>query len=615
MKKPFRILVPIAFKMVFLISAIMLSAMALITYQSTEKFTEISSTREKDNNAVQARARATEVEGLFVSYVDKIKVIASLLLKEHVNKGENKKALDLTFNQDKDLVVVEVIKLDQPETDTPIRLVNEDFLKQYKLDKTYIDSLRSFQKKFNRFQFDSVFSGELEIRNSLTKNGAPLISIGVPFVTDDMGRITHVAIGEVRLDRLQKIFGVVSERTMYLVDKDGQLLAHPDEKKVFQAQSMSAIEIVQKAMDSPLKVGDTRFFNEELKEDFIGAFARTSIGIIVIAQISEELILEASRSVKRESIRIAGQVLSAALFLIFIFSISLTSPIEKLAEMAAKVAKGDFKVKSNVSSKDEVGALADAFDEMVVGLEERDKVKNVLNKFHGSAITDDLLKGELELGGSNKEVTVFFSDIRDFTKFSEGHTPEEVVMMLNEYFAIMVSIINKNKGVVDKFIGDAIMAVWGAPEKSDDDPFNAVKASLEMRQELDKLNERRQLRGEVPIKIGVGIHTGRAISGTIGSDERMEYTVIGDAVNTASRIEASTKSFGTDLLISGETSDIIAESYLIEEAGKVEVKGKTEPLRLYKVKGYIDADGNEIRVQTEWSDYEAGENAKVKMVS
>ncbi|MBT4761617.1 MAG: HAMP domain-containing protein [Bdellovibrionaceae bacterium] len=608
-------LVPIAFKMVFLISAIMLSAMALITYQSTEKFTEISSTREKDNNAVQARARATEVEGLFVSYVDKIKVIASLLLKEHVNKGENKKALDLTFNQDKDLVVVEVIKLDQPETDTPIRLVNEDFLKQYKLDKTYIDSLRSFQKKFNRFQFDSVFSGELEIRNSLTKNGAPLISIGVPFVTDDMGRITHVAIGEVRLDRLQKIFGVVSERTMYLVDKDGQLLAHPDEKKVFQAQSMSAIEIVQKAMDSPLKVGDTRFFNEELKEDFIGAFARTSIGIIVIAQISEELILEASRSVKRESIRIAGQVLSAALFLIFIFSISLTSPIEKLAEMAAKVAKGDFKVKSNVSSKDEVGALADAFDEMVVGLEERDKVKNVLNKFHGSAITDDLLKGELELGGSNKEVTVFFSDIRDFTKFSEGHTPEEVVMMLNEYFAIMVSIINKNKGVVDKFIGDAIMAVWGAPEKSDDDPFNAVKASLEMRQELDKLNERRQLRGEVPIKIGVGIHTGRAISGTIGSDERMEYTVIGDAVNTASRIEASTKSFGTDLLISGETSDIIAESYLIEEAGKVEVKGKTEPLRLYKVKGYIDADGNEIRVQTEWSDYEAGENAKVKMVS
>ena len=297
------------------------------------------------------------------------------------------------------------------------------------------------------------------------------------------------------------------------------------------------------------------------------------------------------------------------------FSISLTSPIERLVDMATEVAAGNFEVQSNVSSKDEVGALGSAFDEMVVGLQERDKVKNVLNKFHGSAVTEDLLKGDLALGGSRKDVTVFFSDIRDFTKFSEGHTPEEVVEMLNEYFAIMVSIINQHGGVVDKFIGDAIMAIWGAPEPSDRDAFNAVRACLEMRKQLEVLNHKRVERGQVPIKIGIGIHTGKAIAGNIGSDERMEYTVIGDSVNTAARIEASTKAFGTDLLISGETMEIIQDEFLIEQAGQVEVKGKSQPLTLNKVRGYVDENGQEVRIQTEWSDFEGADADKVKMVS
>src|SRR5262249_35275606 len=151
------------------------------------------------------------------------------------------------------------------------------------------------------------------------------------------------------------------------------------------------------------------------------------------------------------------------------------------------------------------------------------------------SVTEDLLKGNLELGGSKKMVTVFFSDIRGFTAFSEGHTPEQVVQMLNEYFQIMVGIINKHGGIVDKFIGDAIMAVWGAPNATDRDTQNAVKACIEMRQALNSLNELRAGRGQVPIKIGMGLHRGEAISGTIGSSERMEYTVIGDTVNQSSR--------------------------------------------------------------------------------
>ncbi len=185
--------------------------------------------------------------------------------------------------------------------------------------------------------------------------------------------------------------------------------------------------------------------------------------------------------------------------------------------------------------------------------------------------------------------------------------------MLNEYFQIMVSIINKHGGVVDKFIGDAIMAVWGAPNTNERDPQNAVKACIEMRSALEKLNILRQSRGQVPIKIGIGLHRGEAISGTIGSSERMEYTVIGDTVNQASRIESSTKAFGTDFLLSDSLADFIKDEFIVEEAGRVEVKGKSEPLTLFKVRGFYDEQKNPIIVRTEWSDYEAGDADKVRV--
>ena len=134
-----------------------------------------------------------------------------------------------------------------------------------------------------------------------------------------------------------------------------------------------------------------------------------------------------------------------------------------------------------------------------------------------------------------------------------------------------------------------------------------------MRVALAALNERRSLRGKTPIKIGMGLHRGEAISGTIGSTERMEYTVIGDTVNQASRIEASTKSFGTDLLLSEDLAEFAKAEFIMEVAGSVEVKGKSEPLKLFKVRGYYDADQKPIEIRTAYSDYEVGHDAKVKI--
>jgi adenylate cyclase len=230
-------------------------------------------------------------------------------------------------------------------------------------------------------------------------------------------------------------------------------------------------------------------------------------------------------------------------------------------------------------------------------------------------VTENLLQsGEVHLGGMKRQVVVFFSDIRGFTQFSESRTPEEVVSMLNEYFTVMVEIIERNGGVVDKFIGDAIMAVWGTPTSTGDDAYLSVKACLEMRQGLLDLNQLRLSRGEEPLRIGMGLHAGEAISGTVGSENRMEFTVIGDAVNNASRIEAATKAFGTDLLLSQDMARLVQGRILMTEAGEVEVKGKNAAQRLFKVRGFIVADGSFQEIKTPFSDYDAEGAEKVKLV-
>lgn len=247
------------------------------------------------------------------------------------------------------------------------------------------------------------------------------------------------------------------------------------------------------------------------------------------------------------------------------------------------------------------------------GLKERDKVKNLFTKFHGSSVTEDLLKGEGGLRGQRKEVLVFFSDIRGFTAFSEKRDPEEVVEMLNEYFGVMVGIINQRGGVVDKFIGDAIMAIWGAPHATEHDAHNAVMACLLMRQGLDELNRKRIAAGKEPIMIGMGLHAGTAISGTIGSSERMEYTVIGNTVNTTSRIEASTKSFGTDLLVTEEVANRVGENFWMEYVGSAELKGRSEDIKLYRVCGFKNDDGEVIEVKTPYSSFEPEQADRVKV--
>ena len=305
----------------------------------------------------------------------------------------------------------------------------------------------------------------------------------------------------------------------------------------------------------------------------------------VISYVKEDIAFAMVYKIQRIVMWLTGLVLSASLLANYFFSRSLSNPIMKLTDASHQIQDGHYDIEISSVSHDEIGELTDSFKEMAHGLAERESIKTAFGKFVNKQIAELVMHNEIKLGGERKDVVVFFSDIRSFTSISESLEPEDVVEFLNQYMTRMVHCITKAKGVVDKYIGDAIMAVWGAPLSSGNDAFNAVNAALMMRDELIEFNMGRGDDKRPAIRIGCGIHCGPVLAGQIGSEDRMEYTVIGDTVNIASRIESLNKFFATDILISEETAERIKDKFRVVPMRKIKVKGKSDPLQIYAVLG------------------------------
>ncbi len=236
---------------------------------------------------------------------------------------------------------------------------------------------------------------------------------------------------------------------------------------------------------------------------------------------------------------------------------------------------------------------------VIENITEERRLKSTLTRYMSKALVDKVLsdQGRQTLGGTRNKVTVLFSDIRGFTAMTEKLTAVQTVDFINECFSLLADILFKYDAVLDKYIGDAIMAVFGVPYERDDDAVRAVRSALDMHTMLEKFNTLRSEQGKDPVRIGIGISTGEVLSGNIGSEQRMDYTVIGDDVNISAYLEKKNKYFGTKILISEATKREISGHFTTRLLDEVIFKGKIKPVRIYEVlgeKSYCLADHEEL---------------------
>jgi adenylate cyclase len=257
----------------------------------------------------------------------------------------------------------------------------------------------------------------------------------------------------------------------------------------------------------------------------------------------------------------------------------VSTPLTQLTQGARRIASGDYVQRVELDRRDELGELAGAFNEMAHGLAERDRVRNLLGMVVSPQIAEELMSREIALGGEERDVTVMFADCRGFTAMSEALPPAEVLRRLNEMLTVLTEVIERHGGVVDKYIGDAIMALFGAPLAHADDPSRAVACALEMIEAMDTLNRSRPEAERQAI--GIGINSGRAVAGNMGSTTRLNYTVIGDTVNLASRVEALTRNYDAPVLVTEQTREACGATFEFELVDRVQVKGREAPVAIY----------------------------------
>jgi adenylate cyclase len=267
-----------------------------------------------------------------------------------------------------------------------------------------------------------------------------------------------------------------------------------------------------------------------------------------------------------------------------VVAVMVREPLYKIVDATTAILAGSPHKRLSIERKDEFGVVGRHFEVMASGLQERDFIKQTFGTYVSPQVVRRLLEDRRDaVRGEQRRVAVLFSDLRSFTTLSEKLTPQETVAMLNDYLERMTQAVVTNGGRIDKFIGDAMMADWGTLEADDSVEARAMQAALDMDMALDVLNEVRKEAGQTPLRMGIGIHVGDVVAGSIGSQRKLEFTVIGDAVNAASRFEGLCKVYGANLIVSRAVIEGSRTPPDYRRLEKVIVSGKSEPIEIVEV--------------------------------
>jgi adenylate cyclase len=587
---------PIGFKLALVITAILLFSLSLITVLvSVMVSSDVRVTAEDNNFTINLRS-AEEAENRLTGIRSNALVLLNILSAAGNAPALSQQAAAVFFEQNQHIAAIALTgRAAHSENEyqeagsypLPLTLLlNNRFFVSNEADSGFPAAFLAA----NPEAVDQAARGETILLNGAPAAGFPILVMLCPRLGGETGEGAVIFFDP---ETLRATFGP-GTNVSFMINDQGDVLIHPNRDLEQAGANLGNQNFIAAMWETPEQSRQTLYTGEDNKQYF-GAFTKLSpVNAAVITTIESEVVFEGVSATTRRNIYLTLAVLFASIIFIRLFSNSISRPIKALAAAAEQIERGEFEVSLQARSQDEIGALTESFRKMSQALD-------VFGHFTNREIAVRAMRGEIKPGGLQKYATIFFSDIRDFTEKSEiisknaqREASDKIVAWLNNYFTRMVDCVEQTGGVVDKFLGDGLLAHWGTAYTSGsaaEDALRCVKAGLLMRRVLLEMNLTAGTVGNPPIRIGCGINTGIVTAGQIGSEQRMEYTVIGDAVNLADRTEALTKPLGTDILITENTWELIKDHVITEEMPLVQIKGKEKPIRLFAVVNTTDAEG------------------------
>ena len=445
----------IRFKLISIISIIIVASLTGMIFLATFYFKKDNKVRIQESNLQISEVIAMKMK----TEIEKYQLTAAVMLKE---KNESMTGYEnLLASGEKEILYAGIIRQDAKKTtlDFAKTYYNKPLMNKFMITEKDIMTINEAQNK----NYALSFAGEPIITNVSSYLNNPTFSICFPHEKDENGVVKTIIVSYIRLDNMMKTFQTTGITRVFMVNYKGDIIVHPDLNTVKAGSNVATLPICTMMMKSKMDNGQIRY-NDDTGVFYLGSFKKIDAGGFgVIATANEKDAFKAVDDIQTRNIIILGMVVTAAILIIFFFGKTITTPIIRLVGATKKIIEGEYRVDIIPTSRDEIGQLTSTFIEMGKGLEEREKIKNAFGKFVNKDIAEAALRDELRLGGERKNVAILFSDIRSFTAISEKLEPEEVVEFLNKYMTKMVGCVEGTNGIVDKFIGDAIMAVWGTP--------------------------------------------------------------------------------------------------------------------------------------------------------
>jgi adenylate cyclase len=562
-----RVRYPIGIKLVSIIASVLLISLGTVTVLMSSMFSEDLRVNAENTNVTVNRRSVMETENTLLS----LRSNALLLLDTLDAAPPAAQAQRFFFERNPEVAAVTL--------DGRAPIVGEGF-SPAPVDPRLV---QEFTER-SPAALDRARAGEMVLLNAAPDFGVPLLALFVPWEAAAgggglAGEGSRAAGIFFTAGRLAESFGS-SVNSSFLINDAGEILVHPDTGQVLAGAALGSDPLARRVRAN----GERAFqilYTDARGEQYLGAYRKLSLAAAaVLTTVEYRLVFEDVAATTRRNVFLITAILAIAMIIIWVFAMRISKSLGRLIDAAAKIEVGQFDLVLTEKTHDELGLLSESFVKM-------GKALSSFSRFTNQEIVKLVMQGNLALGGEPRMATLLFTDIRSFTMISEMLEPWEVVEFLNSFMTRMITCVDETGGTVDKFMGDALMAHWGAVTIMDTpavNALNAVKTALSMRSALRRFNSTRNGSVKQPrIRIGCGINTGPVVAGQIGSNQRMEYTVIGDTVNLANRTEAMNKPFLTDILITENTWNLIREEVIAEEMPPTKVKGKRDPVRMFAV--------------------------------